>query len=468
MRKLITILLFALAVQCHSQWTPMRNRVEYRDSVSFRRDANFLAPARFQQSFKLGAVTVTSNGAELNILDGALVNVTELNRLVGVTSGVQAQLNSKAPIDSPTFTGTVSGITKSMVGLGNVDNESKSTMFTNPIFSGLMLWGTDTVASRSYARAVAGSGGTGGGEGVWGLISGNLPDQIDLASALSGKVSTSTTVNGKALSGNISLTASDIGLGNVTNESKATMFTNPTFTGTVSGVTASMVGLGNVTNESKATMFASPTFTGTPTVPGYVPTSRTVNGKALSANISITASDVSLGNVTNESKATMFTSPTFTGTVTLPGTTSIGTVSSTEISYIDGAESNVQSQLNGIKTDLNDTIPIADVALLKYVLFNAQTGTTYTLALSDAGKIVTCSNTSSITVTVPLYSSIAFPTGTQITIVGINTGQVTIAAASGVTINSAGGALKLRVRYSSATLIKTAKNTWLLIGDITT
>jgi hypothetical protein len=44
---------------------------------------------------------------------------------------------------------------------------------------------------------------------------------------------------------------------------------SPTFTGTVSGITATMVGLGNVTNESKATMFTSPTFTGTPVVPGY-------------------------------------------------------------------------------------------------------------------------------------------------------------------------------------------------------
>ena len=58
------------------------------------------------------------------------------------------------------------------------------------------------------------------------------------------------------------ITATMVGLGNVTNESKATMFTSPTFTGTVAGITATMVGLGNVTNESKATMFSSPTFTG--------------------------------------------------------------------------------------------------------------------------------------------------------------------------------------------------------------
>jgi hypothetical protein len=63
----------------------------------------------------------------------------------------------------------------------------------------------------------------------------------------------------------LTLTASKVGLGNVTNESKATMFSSPTFTGTVAGVTATHVGLGNVTNESKATMFTNPTFTGTAT-----------------------------------------------------------------------------------------------------------------------------------------------------------------------------------------------------------
>ena len=41
-------------------------------------------------------------------------------------TGLQSWLNLKAPLASPTFTGTVGGITKSMVGLGNVDNTSDS------------------------------------------------------------------------------------------------------------------------------------------------------------------------------------------------------------------------------------------------------------------------------------------------------------------------------------------------------
>jgi len=64
-----------------------------------------------------------------------------------------------------------------------------------------------------------------------------------------------------------------LGLNNVTNESKATMFTNPTFTGTPTGVTKAHVGLGNVDNQSKATMFTSPVFTGNiPELPAVNPT----------------------------------------------------------------------------------------------------------------------------------------------------------------------------------------------------
>lgn len=144
-------------------------------------------------------------------------------------------------------------------------------------------------------------------------------------------------------------------------------------------------------------------------------------------------------------------SPTFTVSASLPAGTSIGTVSSTEIANIDGSTSNIQAQLN-------------DTTTLDFGI-NARTAS-YTLALSDNYKLVTMSSASALTLTVPPNSAVAFPIGANITIVGINTGQVTIAAGSGVTINSAASALKLRLQYSTATLIKTAENTWLLMGDI--
>jgi len=99
--------------------------------------------------------------------------------------------------------------------------------------------------------------------------------------------------------------------------------------------------------------------------------------------------------------------------------------------------------------------------------FNAQTGTTYTLALTDANNtVVALSNTSAITVTIPTFATVALPVGSQIQLNQINTGQVTISPASGVTLNGTPG-YKLRAQWSFATLICTATNVWLLVGDVT-
>ena len=95
---------------------------------------------------------------------------------------------------------------------------------------------------------------------------------------------------------------------------------------------------------------------------------------------------------------------------------------------------------------------------------NAQTGTTYTPVLTDNGKLVTLSNASAITLTVPTNASVAYATGAQINIQAIGAGQVTVAGDTGVTVNGTG--TKLRVQWSAATLVKTATDTWTLIGDI--
>ncbi len=97
---------------------------------------------------------------------------------------------------------------------------------------------------------------------------------------------------------------------------------------------------------------------------------------------------------------------------------------------------------------------------------NAQTGTTYTLVLTDAGKMVTLTNASAITLTVPTNASVAFPVNTRIDLLQYGAGQVTVAAAGGVTIASKASALKLSAQYAGATLWKKATDTWVLVGDI--
>lgn len=89
----------------------------------------------------------------------------------------------------------------------------------------------------------------------------------------------------------------------------------------------------------------------------------------------------------------------------------------------------------------------------------------YTLAIGDAGELITISNASPNTITVPLNSSVAFDIGTEISLSSIGAGQTTVAAAGGVTVGATPG-LKLRAQYSSASLIKTGTDTWLLIGDL--
>jgi hypothetical protein len=110
---------------------------------------------------------------------------------------------------------------------------------------------------------------------------------------------------------------------------------------------------------------------------------------------------------------------------------------------------------------------IANLALKtdKLVVTNRQTAS-YTLVLSDADKLVEMNVGSANNLTVPLNSSVAFPTGTQILLAQYGAGQTTIVATSGVTVRSNGGKLKLNVQYSGATLIKIAENEWYCFGDI--
>jgi len=89
----------------------------------------------------------------------------------------------------------------------------------------------------------------------------------------------------------------------------------------------------------------------------------------------------------------------------------------------------------------------------------------YTLVLSDSSKVIEMSSTSANTLTIPTNASVPFPIGTQILIIQTNTGQTTVAGASGVIVNGTPG-LKLRTQFALATLIKRGTNTWLLAGDV--
>lgn len=154
----------------------------------------------------------------------------------------------------------------------------------------------------------------------------------------------------------------------------------------------------------------------------------------------------------------------------------VGDVSNTEVGYLNGVTSNIQTQLDAkqaIVTGVSDTeigyldgvtSPIQtqiDSKLYKTVQFNPQS-TSYTLVLSDMNKVVEMSNGG--TVTIPAEASVNFPNGSSIEVLQTGTSQVTIAG-SGFTPNATPG-LKLRAQWSSVTLLKRGSDSWVLSGDL--
>ena len=124
---------------------------------------------------------------------------------------------------------------------------------------------------------------------------------------------------------------------------------------------------------------------------------------------------------------------------------------------------NFNGILSGADTDAQlalDTLDDSDLAGL-----NTQTGASYTLAISDRNKLVEMNNASANTVSIPLNSSVAFPVGTQITIVQLGTGQTTVDAVAGVTLNGVDSASRATIsQYESITIYKRATDAWVALN----
>jgi hypothetical protein len=123
--------------------------------------------------------------------------------------------------------------------------------------------------------------------------------------------------------------------------------------------------------------------------------------------------------------------------------------------------------LTGSQTLTNKTLtaPVINGGLINLTL-NAQTGTTYTAVAGDSGKLVTLSNASAITLTLPPTT---YNIGEQINIVQLGAGQVTFAQGSGVTIRSTGAtstAPKIAKQYAAATVIVIGVSEYLVVGAL--
>ena len=263
---------------------------------------------------------------------GSVDNTSDANK--PVSTATQTALDLKAPLASPTFTGTVSGITATMVDLGNVDNTTDANKpvstatqtaldlkapLASPTFTGTPTLPTGTIATTQAA------GDSSTAVATTAFVGTAVANLVDSSPALLNTLDEIAAAIGDDPNFATTITTS-IGL-------KAPL-ESPTFTGTVSGITSTMVGLGNVDNTTDAN---KPVSTATQTAldlkaPKADPTfTGTVSG--------VTKTHVGLGNVDNTSDASKpvstatqtaldlkanLASPTFTGTVSGITATMVG------------------------------------------------------------------------------------------------------------------------------------------------
>jgi hypothetical protein len=312
---------------------------------------------------------------------------------------------------------------KTALSLNNVDNTSDAN---KPISSATqtaldakqatLVSGTNIKTINS--TSILGSGNIAISSAVaWGGITGTLSNQTDLQTALDLKVDENAAITGATKT---KITYDAKGL--VTAGADLAAGDLPT------GIDAVKISTGLISNAefdylNGLTDNIQTQFTGKQDVLVSATNIKTIEGQSLlgSGNIDLAKGDVGLGNVDNTSDANK---PVSTATQTA-----------------------------------------LDAKTNKLIVTNRQTAS-YTLVLGDADKLVEVNNASANNLTIPLNSSVAFATGTQILLAQYGAGQTTIVATSGVTIRSNGAKLKLNAQYSGATLVKIAENEWYLFGDI--
>jgi hypothetical protein len=304
------------------------------------------------------------------------VSNTEISYLNGVSSSVQTQINDldtlKAPKESPTFTGTVSGVTKSHVGLGNVDNTSDAD---KPI-------STDTQAALDAKASLSGANFTGNVD-----VDGNLVVDGDF------------TVNGT----NFAASATSI-----TIEDNMLQLAHQNAANTVD------LGL----------------------VVGY--------------NDGATKHSGIVRDVSDDRWKL------FKGVTTEPATT---------VAFGEGSLDDLQvNNLTASGVVFTDgTQTKAGVPSLTTFVEKTSNYTLDTLAHQD--NIVEMNSSSAITFTIPTNTALAWPIGASMDIIATGTGEVTIIGDTGVTVNRTPGN-KLRTQWSSATILKRGTNNWILYGDL--
>lgn len=486
-----------------------------------------------RDSLEIGSLSATNasignvNNTEIQYLDGVTSSIqtqldskqpkvsgitdTEIGQLDGVTGNIQIQLDAKlssasaastyAPLVSPSFSGTVSGITKSMVGLGSVDNTSDANKpvstatqtaldlkadLSAPTFTGTVVLPSTTSIGTVSSTEISYLDG----------VTSSIQTQLGTASTnLSNHSSATTSVHGISNTANLVYT-DDSRLSDTRTPTDNTVSETKIVDG---AVTSAKIADGTIVNgdisasagiaQSKISgltsdlaakaALAGATFTGDVTVPNItISGNLTVNGTTTSvSSTNLEVSDpllyIATGNAANTKDIGIVGHATVSGTYQ-------------HLGIVRDATDGKWKLFSGVTTEPSDTIdfstPTYDTLVVGAIEFSdgAQTKqgvpsitpiisktSSYTLSnLSERDSMIEVSSASATTITIPTNSAVAFPIGSSIDISQISTGQVTIAGDTGVTVNATPG-LKLRTQWSTATLFKRGTDSWLVYGDLT-
>jgi hypothetical protein len=394
------------------------------------------------------------------------VSAAEIGYLDGVTSSIQTQLTdldtTKADIESPTFTGTVSGITSSMVGLGNVDNTSD---LDKPI-------STDTQAALDAKLNLAGGTMTGkitlDGDPTQALhaVTKQYVDSVEagLITRPAVKAATTSNLTGTYTNGTAGVNAqlnlgqlATLNIDGVTDWSQYNGILVKNQTNAFENGRYVVLQIGNDT-DTDWILKRCPLCDEADEIPGsYI---FVTDGSA----------NEQTGWVQHVDDPATFTVGTddidvyqFAGAGSVTAGTNVS-VDGNQVSVIDAPVFTGIVDASAAGVEFSDGVQTkAGVPSLTTFVEKTADYTLDTLAHQDS--IIEMNSTSPMTFTIPTDAALAWPIGASMDIFQTNTGEVTIAASAGVTLNRTPGS-KLRTQWSSATILKRGTDSWILYGDL--
>ena len=445
----------------------------------------------------------TALGNKQNIV--ANVSDDEIGHLNGVTSSIQTQINAKqdkvADV-SDTEIGYLNGVTSAIqTQLTNL--ETAKANLAGPTFTGTVVLPTTTSVGDVSSTEL----------GYLNGVTSAVQTQIDAKLASATAASTYAPLNDPTFGGTVSLpgttsigdvSSTELGYLNGVTSSIQTQINSkapsadPTFTGTVSGVTKSHVGLSNVDNTADAD---KPVSTATQTA---LDAKASLAGATFTANVEVDGNLVVDGNLTVNGTEFIASATSITiedNLVQIAHTNPANTVDlGVVVGYNDGTaqhagivrdvSANTWKLFKGVETEPTTTVDFSEGSLDDLELNNIKAAgvvftdgtqtkagvpslTTfvektadYTLdTLAHQDNIIEMNSTDPTTFTIPTNAALAWPIGASMDIFQTNTGEVTIAASAGVTLNRTPGS-KLRTQWSSATILKRGTDSWILYGDL--